>query len=79
MKKRFTFLLAITAAFTLSACSIFESKDTGIIFDTVLGPETEVQIAELPETLQGDTENANYSSENLKGDKMESSDGSGTE
>lgn len=79
MNKRISFVLAISAAFSVSACSIFESKDTGIVFDTVLGPETELQIAELPATLEGDKANAAYSSENLKGAKMESSDGSGLE
>lgn len=52
------------------------SSGDEIIFDTTLGPETERQIETLPDTLQGDSENARYSSENLRGKSMESEDGS---
>lgn len=62
-------------AFILSACG--SSGDT-IVFDTVLGPETDQQIESLPPTLAGDKDRATYSTENLKGQNMESRDGSNT-
>jgi len=58
----------------LAACS---SSGDEIVFDTTLGPETEDQIEGLPSTLHGDTDNARYSGEDLKGKGMESKDGSG--
>ncbi len=64
----------VLSALSLSACG---SSGDAVVFDTVLGPETERQIETLPSTLEGDAENARYSSENLKGRGMESSDGSG--
>jgi hypothetical protein len=69
-------LFAIAALMTLSACSIFEGKGDEIVFDTALGPSTESQAASLPNNLKGDSDNARYSSEALKGDGMESLDGS---
>lgn len=67
-------LIAITSAtLLLSACG---SSGDEIVFDTTLGPETESQIEDLPGTLEGDSSNANYSTENLKGKSMESDDGS---
>jgi len=53
------------------------SSGDEIVFDTTLGPETDNQIEGLPTTLHGDTDNARYSSEELKGKGMESKDGSG--
>ncbi|WP_262694864.1 lipoprotein [Kordiimonas aquimaris] len=73
MSKSFKFSVIIGSALVLSACG---SKGDAIVFDTVLGPETEVQIEGLPSTLEGDTARANYSTENLKGQQMESDDGS---
>ncbi|MBO6505551.1 MAG: hypothetical protein JJ850_08460 [Kordiimonadaceae bacterium] len=64
----------VLVALPLAACS---SSGDEVVFDTVLGPETERQIETLPSTLEGDVANARYSSENLKGRGMESSDGSG--
>lgn len=63
-----------SAMVLLSACG---GSGDEIVFDTVLGPETEKQIEILPANLQGDAENARYSSENLRGRSMESEDGSG--
>ncbi|WP_417452131.1 hypothetical protein [Kordiimonas sp.] len=74
MKKPFV----IAALMSLSACSIFESKGDEIIFDTTLGPATETQAETLPNNLKGDKENARYSNETLKGDGMESRDGTDT-
>lgn len=67
-------LLLVLAALQLAACG---GSGDEVVFDTVLGPETEKQIEVLPSTLEGDAANARYSSENLKGRSMESSDGSG--
>lgn len=77
MKKLFAIAALMSASQLLSACSIFESKGDEIIFDTTLGPATESQVASLPNTLKGDSDNARYSSEALKGDGMESLDGTG--
>lgn len=71
--KRF---LPLAALFALSACSIFEGDGDEIVFDTALGPRTEGQVAELPGTLEGDQAAARYSNEALKGENMESTDGS---
>ncbi|WP_262690984.1 hypothetical protein [Kordiimonas aestuarii] len=68
-------LFAIAALMSLSACSIFESKGDEIIFDKTLGPATETQVANLPNNLKGDKDNARYSGEALKGEGMESRDG----
>lgn len=65
---------AIFAALGLAACG---SSGDEIVFDTVLGPETKEQIKTLPDTLAGDKDNARYSGENLRGQGMESTDGSG--
>lgn len=73
MKRLLTVL--IPCLFLLAGCG---SSGDEIVFDTVLGPETENQIEGLPATLHGDTDNARYSGENLKGKGMESKDGSGT-
>lgn len=72
--KRSLFAL-VPSMLLLTACG---SSGDEIVFDTVLGPETEDQIEGLPTTLHGDTDNARYSGENLKGKGMESKDGSGT-
>ena len=70
-----TKLIAFSAVLLLSACSIFKSKEDEVVFDTVLGPETEDHIKALPSTLEGDTANAQYTSTPKKGDDMESEDG----
>ena len=67
-------VLLVLAALPLVACG---GGGDEVVFDTVLGPETERQIEALPSTLEGDAENARYSSEDLKGRSMESTDGSG--
>ena len=72
MSTSFRFFAALGFALTLTACG---SKGDAIVFDTVLGPETEQQIEGLPSTLAGDKARANYSTENLKGQRMESRDG----
>ncbi len=64
--------LVVSTAVLLSACG--GGGDT-VVFNSVLGPETEKQIETLPSTLEGDRANARYSAENLKGKKMESPDG----
>ena len=69
-------LFAAPALLLLAACG---GGGDEIIFDTTLGPQTKVQIETLPETLEGDTNNARYSTENLRGKSMESEDGSGAE
>ncbi len=66
-------LVALPTFLFLAGCG---SSGDEIIFDTTLGPETERQIETLPDTLQGDSGNARYSSENLRGKSMESEDGS---
>jgi len=70
-------LIALPALLALSACSLFDSKDEEIIFDTTLGPDTKGQVASLPSTLKGDADNARYSSQDKKGKGMESEDGTG--
>ena len=75
MKKLIAVAALLSASQLLGACSIFESKGDEIIFDKTLGPSTEGQVASLPNTLQGDRENARYSTETLKGEGMESLDG----
>jgi hypothetical protein len=65
-------LIVVSAALFLSACG---GGGKEVVFDTVLGPETKNQIEPLPATLQGDSENARYSAENLKGKNLESTDG----
>ncbi len=67
-------LIAAPALLLLSACS---SSGDEIVFDTTLGPQTKLQVETLPSTLEGDTDNARYSTENLRGRSMESEDGSG--
>lgn len=70
-------LFALSALLLLPACSIFEKDNSDeIVFDTVLGPETEAQIAALPSTLEGDKANARYMASERKGEGMESEDGS---
>ncbi|WP_417460277.1 hypothetical protein [Kordiimonas sp.] len=69
-------ILLIAALVSLSACGIFEGKGDEIIFDKTLGPATETQVKNLPNTLEGDKSNARYMNEALKGDNMESTDGS---
>ncbi len=71
--KRF---LPLAVLLALPACSIFEGDGDEIVFDTALGPRTESQIETLPGTLEGDHDSARYSSEPLKGENMESVDGS---
>lgn len=68
--------LLIAALMSLSACGLFEGKGDEIIFDKTLGPATAVQVDNLPNTLEGDKSNARYMNEQLKGDNMESTDGS---
>ena len=75
MKKLFAIAALMTLPQLLGACSIFEGKGDEIIFDKTLGPATESQAASLPNTLKGDRDNARYSSETLKGEGMESADG----
>jgi len=70
-------IIALTAILLLPACSIFGGKDDEIVFDTVLGPETENQIEPLPSTLEGDTANARHMTVEKKGKGMESEDGTG--
>ena len=62
-------LLLAPSVLLLTACS---SSGDEIVFDTTLGPETDDQIEGLPGTLHGDTDNARYSNEDLKGKGMES-------
>ncbi len=69
-----TLLVLLPAMFLLAGCS---SSGDEIVFDTTLGPETDDQIEGLPTTLHGDTDNARYSGEDLKGKGMESKDGTG--
>ncbi len=69
-------LLLAPSLLLLAGCS---SSGDEIVFDTTLGPETENQIESLPGTLHGDTDNARYSTEELKGKGMESKDGTGSE
>ncbi len=65
------------AFLALGACSIFGGGDSEeIIFDTTLGPETKLQIADLDEGLAGDSANARYLPEERKGNNLESEDGS---
>lgn len=71
--KRLKFAI-LPMSFLLAACG---GSGDEVVFDTTLGPETERQIEALPSTLEGDSANARYSSEQLKGANMESSDGSG--
>lgn len=66
-------IMAFPALFLLAGCG---GSGDAIVFDTTLGPETKMQIETLPATLEGDTANARYSTENLKGQRMESEDGS---
>jgi len=73
MSNSFKFFAIFASALALSACG---GSGDEIVFDTVLGPETDKQIEALPSTLEGDKARANYSTENLKGQKMESRDGS---
>ena len=70
-----TKLIAFSAVLLLSACSIFKGKDDEIVFDTVLGPETEDHIKSLPSNLEGDTANAKYTLTQKTGKDMESEDG----
>ena len=68
--------IAVPAMLLLTACG---GGGDEIVFDTTLGPQTKLQIETLPGTLEGDTDNARYSTEDLRGRSMESEDGSGTE
>jgi len=68
-------LVMLSAAIALSGCSVFGGKGDEIVFDTVLGPETEDHIKTLPSNLEGDTANAQYSTVQNKGRHMESGDG----
>lgn len=65
-------LILPAALLSLAACS---SSGDEIVFDTRLGPQTEMQIQSLPNTLEGDKNNARYLQTEKKGDGMESSDG----
>ncbi len=67
-------LILTPTLFLIAGCS---SSGDEIVFDTTLGPETDNQIEGLPGTLHGDTDNARYSTEDLKGKGMESKDGTG--
>ncbi len=67
-------LVLIPSLFLLAGCG---GSGDEIVFDTTLGPETKNQIKGLPATLGGDTDNARYSDEELKGKGMESKDGKG--
>ena len=70
-------LLLAPAFLALGACSIFGGGDGDeIIFDTTLGPQTELQVRELDNGLRGDSENARYLPEERKGNNLESEDGS---
>ncbi|WP_417458365.1 hypothetical protein [Kordiimonas sp.] len=69
-------ILLIAALTSLSACGMFDGKGDEIIFDKTLGPATEMQVNSLPNTLEGDKKNARYMNEQLKGENMESTDGS---
>ena len=68
-------LIALSAVLLLSACSMFKGKGDEIVFDTVLGPETEDHIKTLSSNLEGDTANAQYTLTQKKGEDMESEDG----
>jgi len=72
-------LIALSAIILLPACSMFEKDGDEIVFDTVLGPETDQQIATLPSSLEGDSGNARYTVTEKKGKGMESADGTGQE
>jgi hypothetical protein len=76
------FIKTVPLVIMLSACSSLNpfggGDDDEIIFDTTLGPKTEQQVRQLGTGLEGDSANANYSSEDKKGDKLESEDGSGS-
>jgi hypothetical protein len=64
------------AFLALGACGIFSSDNEEIIFDTTLGPETKLQIADLDEGLASDSANARYLPEERRGNNLESEDGS---
>jgi len=72
-------LVALSTILLLSACSIFKGNDDEIVFDTVLGPETEEHIKTLPANLPGDSENARYTATPKKGEGMESENGTDEE
>ena len=67
-------LVLVPSLLLLAGCG---GSGDEIVFDTTLGPETDDQIEGLPTTLHGDTDNARYSNEDLKGKGMESKDGTG--
>ncbi|NVJ97836.1 MAG: hypothetical protein HWE25_06775 [Alphaproteobacteria bacterium] len=66
-------LVMATALLALAACS---GKGDEIVFDTTLGPRSEAQADSLPNTLEGDRANARHSGTSVKGQGMESTDGS---
>jgi hypothetical protein len=70
-------LIALAVILMLPACSLFKTKGDEIVFDTVLGPETDSLLETLPDNLVGDTGNAQYTITQKKGKGMESDDGTG--
>jgi len=67
-------IILATALLSLAACG-GGTKSGVTITDGALGPATKEQVRATPNTLGGDSANAQYSSEALKGDGMEDSDG----
>lgn len=71
MKNMTPTLMILATSSLLMACS---NGDT-LIFDKRLGPVTKQQIKALPDTLEGDTNNARHTSYTLEGKGMKSPTG----
>ncbi|WND01583.1 hypothetical protein QGN29_08420 [Temperatibacter marinus] len=61
-------LLISSAFFALTACG---GRGDDIVFDKVLGPETQIQLKSLPKDLRGDQNGENLSGQQLKAPELE--------
>jgi len=68
-------IILAAALLSLAACGGSSTKSGVTITDGVQGPASKELEKTTPNTLGGDTANAKYSSEALKGKGMEDSDG----
>lgn len=68
------FLVISSLSLALSACGVFDGQPDEVVFDTTLGPETDIQIRQLPNDLSAPDQKPPYrgqgKGEDLEGDGL---------